>query len=81
MRQDSIRLFPVTALLGFLLLHSALAGAQVEKVKVALLMINADAGVFLAQEKGYFREQGLAVEITYFSSSGGPQMAALTTGE
>jgi NitT/TauT family transport system substrate-binding protein len=64
-----------------LLLHSALAGAQVERVKVGLLMINADAGVFLAQDKGYFREQGLAVEITYFSSSGGPQMAALTTGE
>ena len=81
MRQDSIRLLLVTALLGFLLLHSSLAGAQVEKVKVGLLMINADAGVFLAQEKGYFREQGLAVEITYFSSSGGPQMAALTTGE
>jgi NitT/TauT family transport system substrate-binding protein len=80
-RQDSIRLLLVTALLGFLLLHSSLAGAQVEKVKVGLLMINADAGVFLAQEKGYFREQGLAVEITYFSSSGGPQMAALTTGE
>src|SRR5262249_49087147 len=46
-----------------------------------LLMINADAGVFLALEKGYFREQGLAVELNYFASSGGVQMAALTTGE
>lgn len=44
-------------------------------------MINADAGVFLAMEKGFFREQGLAVEPTYFSSSAGLQMAALTTGE
>src|SRR5262245_54390390 len=44
-------------------------------------MINADAGVFLALEKGYFREQGLAVELNYFASSGGLQMAALTTGE
>ena len=61
--------------------NSSFARAQVEKVKVGLLMINADAGVFVAQEKNYFREQGLAVEITYFSSSGGPQMAALTTGE
>src|SRR5262249_14410142 len=43
--------------------------------------INADAGVFLALEKGYFREQGLAVELNYFASSGGVQMAALTTGE
>jgi ABC-type nitrate/sulfonate/bicarbonate transport system substrate-binding protein len=80
-RQESIGLFRVTALLGFLLLDPSLLGAQLEKVKVGLLLINADAGVFAAHEKGYFREQGLAVEITYFSSSGGPQMAALTTGE
>jgi len=32
-------------------------------------------------EKGYFKEQGLTVELNYFSSSGGLQMAALTTGE
>jgi len=44
-------------------------------------MINADAGMFVALEKGFFRDQGLNVEITYFSSSAGPQMAALTTGE
>jgi NitT/TauT family transport system substrate-binding protein len=80
-RQESIRPFLVPLLLGFLLFNSSFAQAQVEKVKVGLLMINADAGVFVAQEKGYFGEQGLAVEITYFSSSGGPQMAALTTGE
>jgi NitT/TauT family transport system substrate-binding protein len=80
-RQESIRPFFLGVLLGFFLLDLSLAPAQVDKVKVGLLMINADAGVFVAQEKGYFREQGLAVEITYFSSSGGPQMAALTTGE
>jgi NitT/TauT family transport system substrate-binding protein len=44
-------------------------------------MINADAGVFLAIERGYFKEQGIVVEPIYFSSSGGPQMAALSTGE
>jgi NitT/TauT family transport system substrate-binding protein len=56
------------------------AAAQEEKVKIALLMINADAGVFLAIERGFFREQGLTVEPIYFSSSGGPQMLALTNG-
>jgi NitT/TauT family transport system substrate-binding protein len=80
-RQESICLFLVTILAGLFLFTSSLAWAQVEKVKVGLLMINADAGIFVAQEKGYFRDQGLAVDITYFSSSGGPQMAALTTGE
>jgi NitT/TauT family transport system substrate-binding protein len=68
-------------LLTLCLLTSSAAQAQGEKVKVGLLMINADAGIFVALEKGFFRDQGLSVEITYFSSSGGPQMAALTTGE
>jgi len=63
------------------MLATPVVQAQGEKVKVGLLMINADAGVFVALEKGFFRDQGLSVEITYFSSSGGPQMAALTTGD
>ena len=44
-------------------------------------MINADAGIFLAQDLGYFREQGILAELVYFRSSSGPQMVALTTGE
>jgi NitT/TauT family transport system substrate-binding protein len=58
-----------------------LSWGEEEKVKLGLLMINADAGIFLAIERGYFREQGIGVEPIYFSSSAGPQMAALTTGE
>ncbi|MGH7772911.1 MAG: ABC transporter substrate-binding protein [Candidatus Binatia bacterium] len=69
---------------GFLclfLLTPILSQGQEEKVKVGLLMINADAGIFLAQERGYFQEQGIAAEPVYFRSSSGPQMVALTTGE
>ena len=62
-------------------LLTPISAAGQEKVKVALLMINADAGVFVANERGYFQEQGISVEPIFFSSSGGPQMAALTTGE
>ena len=40
-----------------------LAPAQEEKIKVGLLMINADAGVFVALEKGYFKEQILPIEL------------------
>ena len=80
MRQESILPLLILAWLGLGLLSSSVVQAQ-EKVKVGLLMINADAGVFVALEKGFFRDQGLNVEVTYFSSSGGPQMAALTTGE
>ncbi len=32
-------------------------------------------------ERGFFKEQGLVVEAIYFSSSGGPQMLALTNGD
>lgn len=64
-----------------LLIIPELSWGQEEKVKVGLLMINADAGIFLATERGFFKEQGITVESIYFSSSGGPQMAALTTGE
>ena len=67
------------ALCAFVL-GAGFSSAQEEKVKIALLMINADAGIFLAMERGYFKEQGLVVEPIYFSSSGGPQMAALTNG-
>jgi NitT/TauT family transport system substrate-binding protein len=66
--------------LCFFLLTPISAAGQ-EKVKVALLMISADAGVFVAKERGYFQEQGISVEPIFFSSSGGPQMAALTTGD
>lgn len=71
----------VASLLFLLCLGASVAWAQEEKVKVALLMINADAGVFIALERGLFKEQGLAVEPIYFSSSGGPQMLTLTNGD
>jgi NitT/TauT family transport system substrate-binding protein len=64
-----------------LLVICELSWGQEEKVKVGLLMINADAGVFLALERGFFKEQAIAVEPIYFSSSGGPQIAALSTGD
>jgi NitT/TauT family transport system substrate-binding protein len=81
MRQDSFLQFFARGVLRLSLLMPALAFAQEDRVKVGLLMINADAGIFVALEKGYFKEQGLTVELNYFSSSGGLQMAALTTGE
>ena len=81
MRQQSRFQFSAGVLLCLFLLTAVLASGQEEKIKVGLLMINADAGVFLALERGYFREQGLAVDVNYFGSSGGLQMAALTTGE
>ena len=70
----------IAAPLCFFLFAPSVSRGQ-ESVKLGLLMINADAGIFLAKERGYFQEQGISVELIFFSSSGGPQMAALTTGE
>src|SRR5439155_1154115 len=70
----------IAALLCFFLFAPSVSRGQ-ESVKLGLLMINADVGIFLAKERGYFQEQGISVELIFFSSSGGPQMAALTTGE
>jgi len=68
------------AQLCFFLLAPSVSLGQ-ERVKLGFLMINSNAGIFLAKERGYFQEQGISVELIFFSSSGGPQMAALTTGE
>ncbi len=74
-------LYPMAGWACLFLFSPSLSWGEDEKTKLGLLMINADAGIFLAQERGYFKEQGIAVETIYFSSSGGPEMAALTTGE
>src|SRR5947208_14104754 len=70
----------IAALLCFFLFAPSVSRGQ-ESVKLGLLMINADAGIFLAKERGYFKETGIPVELIFFSSSGGPQMAVLTNGE
>ena len=75
------RAAPAVPLLFAFLFNPALSSAQEEKIKLGLLMINADAGIFLALDRGFFKEQGISVEPIYFSSSAGPQTAALTTGE
>src|SRR5258706_13661589 len=67
--------------LAFLLAALQPARAEEEKIRFGLLMITADAGIFLALERGYCKEQGVAVEPIYFSSSAGPQMAALAGGD
>jgi NitT/TauT family transport system substrate-binding protein len=51
-----------------------------ETLKVGTTSAVSDAGVFIAQEKGYFQEQGLDVEIIRFSSAM-PMMTALATGQ
>ena len=49
-------------------------------VRFALQFLLTDAPVFLAQERGYFAEQGLDVELTNIASTA-PSIQAMVAGE
>jgi ABC-type nitrate/sulfonate/bicarbonate transport system substrate-binding protein len=56
-------------------------GAPPDQVKVGFLgLIVSNAGIFLAAERGYFEEQGLAIELVPFDS-GSRMVPALATNE
>ncbi len=50
------------------------------KIKVGVSPVVSSAGIFLAYEKGYFKDQGIDVDMTYFKSSGAPMTALLGNG-
>lgn len=51
------------------------------KIKVGSSPVLSSAGIYLAEARGYFKEQGLDVEITDFTSSGAPMTVLLSKGE
>ena len=61
MRQPSIRL-SIAACFGLLF---CLAAQAADKVNVAVLNAAGDVGLFIAQERGYFRDEGLDVHLTH----------------
>lgn len=65
-------------LLAFLALISG--SGQGFTVKVGTVRLISDAGIFIAEEKGYLKEQGIEVELPRFRTAG-DMMAPLGTGE
>lgn len=63
-----------------LALLAALPSAAQEKVSVAALRFVSSAPVFIALEKGYFKEQGLDVEFKFFDAAQ-PIAVAVAAGE
>lgn len=49
-------------------------------VKIGVLGLTADAGAYIAQERGYFAQEGLKVELVTFRG-GGEMIAPLATGD
>src|ERR1700749_1923102 len=71
--------------LGALALLSAAlmsdAGAQTAlKAKVGVLRLSSSAPVFIAQDKGYFKEAGLDIELKFFDAAQ-PIAVAVTSGD
>lgn len=65
----------------FFVLLSSLSTFPAEKIRVGSSPTASSAGIYLAQSRGYFKEQGLDVEIVDFSNSGAPMTALLSRGE
>src|SRR5690349_6878700 len=56
------------------------AGAQARTVRFGSTIGLSDAGVFLARERGYFREQGIEVDLLPFQS-GPDTMVPMASGD
>src|SRR5690349_18654021 len=71
------------AALAGLLVLSAVASARSEeplKAKVGVLRLQSSAPVFIAEDKGYFRDVGLTVELKFFDAAQ-PIAVATTSGD
>lgn len=69
----------VAVLLGLVELGAAQAD-EMQKLKIGVLRLSSSAPVFIAQEKGYFRDAGLVVELKFFDAAQ-PVAVATTTGD
>src|ERR1700712_5994643 len=69
--------------LAALLVLAATGGSQAEdplKAKVGVLRLSSSAPVFIAQDKGYFKEAGLDIELKFFAAAQ-PIAVATTSGD
>jgi NitT/TauT family transport system substrate-binding protein len=76
-RRHLMKLFGVTALAG---LAPSGALAQAKAVRLGVLRLASAGPVFIAVEKGYFKDEGLAVELRFFDAAQ-PIAVAVTSGD
>jgi NitT/TauT family transport system substrate-binding protein len=73
----------LASLVGMLLSAASIADARCEaalKAKVGVLRLSSSAPVFIAQDKGYFRDAGLEIELKFFDAAQ-PIAVATTSGD
>ncbi|HTO64067.1 MAG TPA: ABC transporter substrate-binding protein [Bradyrhizobium sp.] len=69
--------------LAALLIFTATAATAAEqplKASIGVLRLSSSAPVFIAQDKGYFRDEGLAIELKFFDAAQ-PIAVATTSGD
>jgi NitT/TauT family transport system substrate-binding protein len=71
---------PVLACLLALTMSGAARADDVLKAKVGVLRLSSSSPVFIAQDKGYFRDAGLDVELKFFDAAQ-PIAVATTSGD
>lgn len=59
---------------------SAAASPSSKPIHIGVSPVISSAGIFIAKERGYFKEYNLETEISIFRSSGADMMALLSTG-
>ncbi len=70
----------VVALVSAALVTSAVAAQELRTVRVAVVNLTTDLAFYIAQKRGYLREEGLTAEFVYFDS-GAKMIAPLGAGQ
>src|ERR1700690_483148 len=70
------------ALVGLLVLATSgtVRAEELQKAKIGVLRLSSSAPVFIAQDKGYFKDAGLDVELKFFDAAQ-PIAVATTSGD
>src|SRR5947209_13986019 len=76
----AVRNFAALALIAMTALPHPTAAQTAQKAKVGVLRLSSSAPVFIAQDKGYFREAGLDIELKFFDAAQ-PIAVAVTSGD
>jgi NitT/TauT family transport system substrate-binding protein len=78
-RRDAIKLIGATAV-SAVALGAPQAQAQAKTLRLGVLRLASAGAVFIAVEKGYFRDEGLEVELKFFDAAQ-PIAVAVTSGD
>ncbi len=71
----------IILLISLMMVFSGYQKAAGETIKVGASPVVSSSGIFIAQEKGYFKERGLDVEVFPFRKSGAPMTVLLAKGD